>query len=223
MPTLTSYPHGHANRVLEVHGDVGFFLRRWADMYPDFMDRSIRHVAWRTQMQMKMEMLAERPGGVKFPSLSRVQRYRLLGEKRGGRRVFGPIPAHGLAYNMNWGDWPPGGRIAQSIRYSWRKGTMRAEIGWLSAKSQKLGVLFQAGQKTRVTPKMRRLFAAAGLVLSKGKSEIEQPPRPVVAPFYQHRKNWMTQLLVERMRHHINGEAAATVKRVAESRVKIVA
>jgi hypothetical protein len=33
----------------------------------------------------------------------------------------------------------------------------------------------------------------------------------------------MTQLLVERMRHHINGEAAATVKRVAESRVKIVA
>ena len=199
MPTLTSYPHGHANRVLEVHGDVGFFLRRWADMYPDFMDRSIRHVAWRTQMQMKMEMLAERPGGVKFPPLSRVQRY------------------------MNWGDWPPGGRIAQSIRYSWRKGTMRAEIGWLSAKSQKLGVLFQAGQKTRVTPKMRRLFAAAGLVLSKGKSEIEQPPRPVVAPFYQHRKNWMTQLLVERMRHHINGEAAATVKRVAESRVKIVA
>lgn len=219
----TTYPHGRAYRVLEVHGDAGFFLSRWADMYPDFMDRSIRHVAWRTQMQMKMEMLAERPGGVKFPSLSRVQRYRLLGEKRGGHRTFGPIPAHGLAYDMNGGDWPPGGRIAQSIRYSWKKGTMRAEIGWLSNKSQKLGVLFQSGQKTRVTPKIRRLFAAAGVVLSKGKTELEQPKRPVVAPFYEHRKNWMTQLLVARMKEHINGQAAATVKRVAESMRRIVA
>ena len=218
--------HGKAVSVgygstISVQGDMGSFLRRWAVLYPDYMSRSIRHAAYLTQYRLKAELLARVPGGVPFPPLSRVQRFRLLGERtRGGRRTTGPVAAHGLAYNMDGGDWPPGGRMAQSIRYIWRKGDMSAEIGWLSQRSAKIGILFQAGQKTKVTNRMRRMFAAAGVRLGR-KMTITQPPRPVIRPFFENRRGWIENRILERMRSHIASGAQDRYVRAAQDAAHI--
>lgn len=200
--------------VIDIKGDAGGFLRRFANMYPDFMDRSIRHAAYLTQNRLKAELLARVPGGVEFPPISKVQRFRLLGKvsKKTGKRRLGPIKAHGLAYNMNGGDWPPGGKLAQTIKYIHVKGSMRADIGWLSKGTVGYGRRFQQGEKQFITPRMRRLFAAAGIFIKKDKKFLIQPPRPVFRPFFKNRKTWIQNRIVERMRYYVNGEAFKRMK-----------
>lgn len=221
---MAAWTHGMAVQAdgaaqVSVRGDMGSFLRRWGMLYPDYMSRSIRHVAYLTQTRLKVELLARVPGGVEFPPISRIQRFRLLGERsRGGRLTKGPVPAHGLAYGMDGGDWPPGGRLAQSIRYRWTRGDMAADIGWLSPRSESVGVKFQRGQRTKVTARMRRMFFAAGLTIGR-KMTIVQPPRPVFRPFFENRRGWMVERLVQRMRGHIARASADSYVRASRDAV----
>lgn len=219
--------------VVEFQGDMMGFFQACSVLYPMETSRAIRHAAWRTHMQMKTEFLAEVPGGRHVPTMSFIQKHRVIDAfKKFGRGPGGSVrflKARGLAYGMSGGyDWPMGGKLAQSIKYRMGPGKpfeppLTASIGWLDKAAARTGALFSKGQRTVVTPKMRGLFSRAGIVLGPGKHVIVQPPRPVMLYFYQGRRQWMAQILMERLRRNINTSAARTAAQFSRKIIRRVA
>ncbi len=222
--------HGTGSTVLEVKGNPSSFFSRMAFIYPDYMSRSIRHVAFEAQRRLKLEFLAHAPGGQRIEPITPVQKYRVLDAFKKHSSRYGRAGAdgrkrlknagtksylskgRGLAWGMGGGKWPIGGKLAQTIGYQMKPGTMHASVGWLSKSAARMGANFQRGEKQKITPKMRGLFWAAGVKLS-GKEIISQPARPVIEPFFNNRSGWMLTLLLNRMKHHIDGAAAQEVAR----------
>ena len=226
MPAKRSYTvYEGGGTVVQMFGDAGGFFRRMAILYPDYMDRSIRHGGYRAQNRLKVEFLQHAPGGKKFPDISPVQRYRALdafkkrrnrygkampdGSKRltnFGQRAF-LSRGKGLAWGMSGTTWPAGGKLAQAIGYEHTRKSMRADVGWLSKSAARIGAKFQEGDRTTVTKKVRGLFFAAGIRLS-GKQTIVNPPRPVILPFFQNRSRWILDQVTKRLDQYISKDAA---------------
>lgn len=218
--------------VVEFQGDMVGFFKACAVLYPTETSRAIRHTAWRTMMQMKTEFLAEVPGGRHVPTMSFIQKRRVID----AFKKYGPGPNHsvrflrakGLAYGMSGGyTWPMGGKLAQAIKYRMGPGRigeppLTASIGWLDKAAARTGALFSRGQKTVVTPRMRGLFSRAGIVLSPSKRVIVQPPRPIMRYFYEGRRQWMAQILMERLRRNINPSAASTAAKFSRQIIRRV-
>jgi len=233
-----------------VAGDVGGFLRSFARDCPAEMSRVIRHAAYQAHLRLKAELIAGAPGGHRLPDITPVQKRRALedlrhkvyrGRWRGavwkyerdaaGRLVRrnaaprGPYgyAGRGLAYGMNGGDWPLGGRLAQMLRYEHRKGSLTALVGWFNKSGKnhaRTAFLWQKGQRTVVTPKMRRLFALAGHPLSRNKTVIAQPERPAVSLFAQGRRQWLGAVMFSRARNLLNGLAARKARQFQNAAAK---
>jgi hypothetical protein len=205
-------------KVISIHGDLGGFLSRWATMFPRYVNRVLRHAAYKTQMRMKAELLAAVPGGERIPDITWVQRVRALDYYRKYNKP-GRLTATGLAYNMNGGEWPIGGKLAQAIGYEMRnmaiEGKGEAHVGWLSWSAAALGRVFQEETRTPVTPTLRRLYAAAGIPLKPTKTVIVKPARPIVEPFYRNRRGWIAKVMETRFRRYIEADAAFAAKRFA--------
>ena len=218
--------------VVNMFGDAGGFFRRMAILYPDYMDRAIRHGGYQAQTRLKVEFLQHAPGGKKFPDISPVQKYRALDAfkkrrarygrlqpdgskvlKNAGERAF-LMRAKGLAWGMGGGKWPAGGKLAQAIGYEHRPKSMRADVGWLSKSAARIGARFQEGDKTQVTKKVRGLFFVAGIRLAKKEGDtIVNPPRPVMLPFFQNRSRWILDEVTKRLGMYINKDAAKETER----------
>lgn len=221
--------------VVDLVGDAGGFFRRMAILYPDYMDRSIRHGAYNAQMRLKVEFLQHAPGGQKFPDITPVQSYRAIdafkkhrnryGRDHGdgkrlrtvGKRAF-LSRGRGLAWGMSGTQWPAGGKLAQAMGYSHKRGTMTASVGWLSKSAARLGAKFQQGDKERITPKMRGLFHAAGVIIGK-KNEIITPARPVMVPFFRNRSKWILDTILKRLGTYINRDAANETRKFINRRL----
>ncbi|MBQ6471063.1 MAG: hypothetical protein IJJ33_03690 [Victivallales bacterium] len=132
---------------------------------------------------------------------------RLIRRKRPRKGPY-DIPARGLPkkpIDRNGGDWPLGGKLAQMLRYKWRLGQLRASFGWYKDnKVSRTAFLWEKGQTTIVTPRMRRLFRAAGHPISASKTRIIQPNRPVIWWFFTSYSDWMRQLIIDRLWHYVN-------------------
>ncbi len=206
--------------VVDIRGDMAGFFGACAVLYPKEMSRAIRHTAYMTTTRMKAEFLAEIPGGHHIQTLSHIQRRRVLDMfKEGGRGKNGSVRfkrARGLAYGMSGGHtWPMGGKLAQSIKYRMADAEvpLTASIGWLDKAAARSGLLFEKGQSTTVTPKVRRLFQAAGILLGSTRT-IEQPERPVMRLFYEGRRQWMGRILLDRIHRNINQVSARTASQM---------
>jgi hypothetical protein len=209
--------------TVDIVGDAGGWFRRMAVLVPDYMDRSIRHGAYQAQTLLKIEFLQHAPGGKKFPDISNIQKYRAIdafkrhrsryarpnaqGEKRFknlARTRRGHLSrGRGLAWGMSGTQWPAGGKLAQAMGYEHKRGSMRADIGWLSKSAARLGAKFQRGDRTKITKKMRGLYWAAGILLGK-KNEIVQPARPVMLPFFKNRSGWILFQIEKRLQYHMD-------------------
>jgi len=231
MPANRSYTvYEGGGTVVQMFGDAGGFFRRMAILYPDYMDRSIRHGGYMAQNRLKIEFLQHAPGGKKFPDISPVQRYRALDAFKKRRNRYGKLQpdgskrltnfgqraflsrGKGLAWGMSGTTWPAGGKLAQAIGYKHERKSMRADVGWLSKSAARIGAKFQEGDKTQVTKKVRGLFFAAGIRLS-GKSEIVNPPRPVMLPFFQNRSRWILDQVTKRLGQYVSKDAAKETER----------
>jgi len=130
----------------------------------------------------------------------------------------------GLAYRMNGTNWPIGGKLAQLITYRHRKGSLTATVGWdrftKGVAAARMAMLWQKGQTRIVTPDMRRFFALAGVLLSKHKTHIIQPARPVIRYFFEGRKKWMAKMMWEKMHEKVNEAAAKTMRMNAHKLVR---
>ena len=231
MPARRSYTvYEGGGTVVQMFGDAGGFFRRMAILYPDYMDKSIRHGGYMAQNRLKVEFLQHAPGGKKFPDISPVQRYRALDAFKKRRNRYGKVMpdgskrltnfgqraflsrGKGLAWGMSGTTWPAGGKLAQAIGYEHTRKSMRADVGWLSKSAARIGAKFQEGDRTTVTKKVRGLFFAAGIRLS-GKQVIENPPRPVMLPFFQNRSKWILDEVTKRLGTYINKDAAKETER----------
>jgi hypothetical protein len=231
MPANRSYTvYEGGGTVVQMFGDAGGFFRRMAILYPDYMDRSIRHGGYMAQNRLKIEFLQHAPGGKKFPDISPVQRYRALDAFKKRRNRYGKLQpdgskrltnfgqraflsrGKGLAWGMSGTTWPAGGKLAQAIGYKHERKSMRADVGWLSKSAARIGARFQEGDKTQVTKKVRGLFFAAGIRLS-GKQTIVNPPRPVMLPFFQNRSRWILDQVTKRLGQYVSKDAAKETER----------
>lgn len=61
---------------------------------------------------------------------------------------------------------------------------------------------FEHAQNQRITPKMRRMFFAMGIPLSK-KTTLMQPKRPLIYPLYQKTHPHFKEMIVKRMKHEL--------------------
>lgn len=236
MPAKRSYTvYEGGGTVVNLMGDAAGFFRRMAILYPDYMDRSIRHGGYQAQKRLKVEFLQHAPGGKKFPDITPIQKYRALDAFKKHRARYGKLQpdgskrlktvaqrsfisrGKGLAWGMSGTTWPAGGKLAQAIGYKHEKKSLRADVGWLSRSAARIGARFQEGDKTEVTPKVRGLFYAAGIRLS-GKKTIVSPPRPVMLPFFQNRSRWILDEVTKRLQHHINKDAARETERFVRRR-----
>ena len=72
MPAKRSYKvYEGGGTVLQMFGDAGGFFRRMAILYPDYMDRSIRHGGYMAQNRLKIEFLQHAPAARSFPIFRR--------------------------------------------------------------------------------------------------------------------------------------------------------
>lgn len=231
MPANRSYTvYEGGGTVVQMFGDSGGFFRRMAILYPDYMDRSIRHGGYMAQNRLKIEFLQHAPGGKKFPDISPVQRYRALDAFKKRRNRYGKLQpdgskrltnfgqraflsrGKGLAWGMSGTTWPAGGKLAQAIGYKHERKSMRADVGWLSKSAARIGAKFQEGDRTTVTKKVRGLFFVAGIRLS-GKQTIVNPPRPVMLPFFQNRSRWILDQVTKRLGQYVSKDAAKETER----------
>lgn len=197
------------------------FWRQMSAAFPNEMRRALRHAAYMTSMRMKAEMLQLVPGGRRIKDITSIQKWRVLdayknkyalAKKNGTLNSFlakkGKVAylsrGKGLAYGMGGTNWPIGGKLAQSIKYYCSKRGLYCMVGWLDKSSRRIGMMWEAGQRTRVTNRIRKMFAAAGIILNSHKTELYQPPRPVFKYFFDGRKDWMSGTLRRRFFRNVD-------------------
>jgi hypothetical protein len=84
----------------------------------------------------------------------------------------------------------------------------------------KLGRVFQEGKRTRVTTKMQRLYAAAGLPIPQ-KGEIKQPARPIFRPIYVRRRREIVDRIEKRISMYLRERALSKATGMKIQRRKI--
>ena len=202
---------------VSIQGDLVSYMARWATMFPRYVNRVVRHAAYMTQRRMKAEMLEGAPGGEPLAPLSWIQRVRALDYYRKYGR-----PGT-LEYGREGGEWPVGGRLARAFGYQMYnreiQGAGFARVGWLSWSVAALGVIFQQETARAVTPELRRLFSAAGVPLSPGKTALVKPARPVIAPFLRHRGGWIRKVMEDRFFQYMRADAERAARQLASKTI----
>jgi hypothetical protein len=97
------------------------------------------------------------------------------------------------------------GLILGNIAFGPRTNALQYSIGALTPKTAKALAEVQAGRKQRITPKMRRAFWAAGVPVARGKSVIDQPPRPLLDPLFKQMRPYFEGILIDRIKGYIEG------------------
>jgi len=109
----------------------------------------------------------------------------------------------------------PMSRLVNAIRYTMPDQT-RVDIGAVDrtpamyiaavqgAQRGRLGVFEHSGRQF-ITPRMRRMFWAAGIPLKKGKSMLNQPARPLLYPVYRQMEPEILPRIEARIKQYLAG------------------
>lgn len=182
----------------EVFDTVTPALSLLAKTHPREAKSSLRSGAYKLNKILKAEMREESPGGQRWPGRS-TRDGKILKKRRNGSLFAGRS-----------GNTSALGRLRAASRYKVRNGGRKVVIGFLSRSAERLAALHAAGGSTTVTPKMRRMFAAAGRPLRRSTRTIALPRRRAVEPVYTQRR--------ESVRRYIE---CKTLANIAASGLKI--
>lgn len=157
------------NITVEYKDNATPFLNYIIANNPKWKTSALKSAGWRTSQELKKGIRSAAPGGSPYEPLHLDNKKRRALEKIMGGKVRR--------------NYPPMGQLQKAIGYY---GTMASRgvvpVGWLSKTAVYLGDKQQKGYSTEVTPKVRRMFAAAGIKLSKNKSRLQTPSRKTFAP-----------------------------------------
>lgn len=166
---------------VEVEEDAADELREIIRLFPGEVARSLRATGFYLRQKMFHAIQKQGPEGQHWRSLTRVQKYRkidrLLKRRLGrGRKT---IPMGTLAGGLRTKALAAG----EAVIVGALSPTMKAHLEAV----QDGDTVDSAGQsgRQRITPKMRRLFFAAGVPLGKSrKNFIRRHRRPLVQPVF---------------------------------------
>lgn len=111
------------------------------------------------------------------------------------------------------------GKLKQAVEYSGKTAAMGyVKVGWLSPSSAELGKKLQEGFESAVTPRIRRAYAAAGIVLSSRKKKFRTPARPTFDPMIAALHRAAVKNFNEKITSYINGNTERSQSRLARYR-----
>jgi hypothetical protein len=188
--------------IMRIDDGATPYLNSLAVRFPNFTDRAMRHMAWWLRGIVKTEMRASAPAGQRWPKTAQITKYRVL-------ETFKKSYKAGDSTRGKFGDpKQESGRLINAVGYS-HPSMLNVRVGWLSRSAAKMGVIFQGGQQTKITNKMRMLFMAAGVPLAAGKRMINQPPRPVFEPIFKARREQIGEIIETRVAKHLDDLASS--------------
>lgn len=202
-------------------------LNRLMKRFPKTFRSAILSLSWHLRGEMKTAMRSGKVPGTRWQELSDMHRMRRLDWARSGaygrnyeklklkKRLLG-VNVYGRENMMNrWkggsgarGETAMGGRLINAIRYR-RTKDLSVEIGAVAKSPAMYLAAVQGGQRgevgsfvyrgtQKITPKMRRMFWAAGIPLSD-KQVIRQPKRPLVYPVFRAEQPYMREYIMQKM------------------------
>lgn len=138
----------------------------------DWTRKAIKSTAWYAQQEIKKGIRSSSPGGATYAErMSAAKRHDIEdSSKRGGskrKRRAGVL-----------------GNLLNAVGYQFK--TAQVAIGWLSRSAVRIGSWHEKGVRQAITPKMRRLFFAAGVGLKASTTHIKLPSRPTYQPMFNH-------------------------------------
>lgn len=141
---------------------------------PNYCRWALKSTGWMVQQEVKKGIRSRAPGGHSYAKGMAAKRRRAIDELMGRKsfRTYRPL-----------------GKLLQAVGYDKKNvgkdGSGSVIIGWLSDSAQWLGEIQEGGHSRVITPKMRRMFWAAGIPISKATNEVKIPARPTYDPMYQ--------------------------------------
>jgi hypothetical protein len=155
-----------------VHDNATQLLLDAVENFPEANDHALKGVGWYMQQEIKTGIKSGAPGGQPFPAQTMINaRLKSSAGKRRAKRGTG---------NQL-------GKLYSAVRYKFSaEGYVR--IGWITSTAERLGTIQERGATFTITPKMRRMYHAAGVPLGK-KSSIVIPRRATIGPEYAENKS----------------------------------
>lgn len=162
------------NDNIKIINTASPFLKYAAREIPKETRKAVKSAGWWMQQEIKKGIASGAPGGQPYAAFSGLPKLSRVSKKSGKyvkmRRRTGKKPL---------------GRLGSAIRYKFYSDSIRTIVGWISPSAEKLGQLHEKGGETPITSKMRKLFYASGIGLSRGKTSIKIPRRPTIGPEYE--------------------------------------
>jgi len=161
------------------------WLRSMADAYPDWERKALKSVGWKMQQEIKKGIKSGAPGGQRYVSgMSNLRRRKLdkAAVTHGSWRVNGNNPFENTQ-RKPFRNYRPLGRLVNAVGYQYKSPSAGVAVGWLSRSAAKTGLWMEKGVTQFVTPKMRRLFYAAGVGVSGNTMHV--PARPTMGPMFK--------------------------------------
>ena len=191
-------------------------LKRESRQISKAQSDAIISAGYNLRQSIKRGMLKEAPGGEKWPPLHPWSRYRLIAK---GKRTFSRRKQAGKRTTrkirrINIGGKPQTAlkRLAAAVRYRkfvdrGSEGNIentRVKVGFLSRRAAELAEYHASGPHlVPVSPKMRRMMFAMGLVLTR--SQISIPRRRHVEVVYERNKGKIADFIRRRVEARVGG------------------
>ena len=163
------FSDGTIGTMVRINDEAQPYLAYLARTLPGEFYRALRHVGWWLRKEIQDAIYHGGPRSRRWPALSDIQELRVLDDLKGRPR---PPRTH------------PFGNLVRAIAYKHEPEKQRVRVGWLSRAAAIRGAELQEGFKDVLTPKVRSFFWAAGLPLSKDKTFLRTPARPLFGPIF---------------------------------------
>lgn len=170
---------------LEISDEAGPFLAWAAKNVPTALNSALGSAGYFLRKDLVDAIYRGQAGSVTWKRLSDVHRYGKITDLKDRT----PTP-------RTWAY----GRLVRAVAYHRDKARMRVRVGWLSRSAARLGVILQSGRRdgAALSGRQRRLFWAAGSHLSRGKSRLNIPGRPLMEPVWQAKRPAILRFIEQR-------------------------
>lgn len=138
---------------------------KWAmERFPEFRRKALKSTGWYGMTEIKQGIKSRAPGG-----------------KRYKRHVL-PAKKRAKLEQKKTARFPMLGKLRKAVGYQYRANEGAVLIGWLSQSAIRLGNIHEHGYSYATNPWVKLKFNASGLPFGKGKTTIQIPARPTIAP-----------------------------------------
>lgn len=181
---------------VEVQDMATPYLKQLAANNPKWIASALKSAAFYSQKAVKAGIRSDSPGGSTYkplmPDKLRQELEIVVGKNE---------KAH---YSIL-------GKLRQAVGYdSSRAASGVVIVGWLSRSAVYLGSRQEHGYTIDVTSKMRRAFAAAGMKLTAGETQLTVPARPTFGPMLPQVRAVASKTIEEKLTSYIVGNGART-------------